>query len=63
MKEEHKGEEEGTTTEETTLKEREGCYDKRRKVKKKTKRRCGTRKLRQISKLRLKNPIRYEMTW
>ena len=63
MEEECKGEEEGATTEEATSREREGCCDIRRKEKKKTKRRCGTRKLCQMSKKRWKDRTRYEMTW
>ena len=42
--EERKGKDEGATTEEATSREREGCCDRRRKERKKTKRMCGTRK-------------------
>ena len=45
MWEENKGEEKGDMIEETTLEEREEYCDKRRKLKKKTRRRHGMRKL------------------
>ena len=61
--EEHKGEEEGATTEDATSSKREGCYDRRKKEKKKTKRRSGMRKPHQISNSRQKDKTRYEMTW
>ena len=52
MEEERKGEEEGAMTKEAASKERGECYDRRRNVKKKTRRRRGTRKLCQFCKLR-----------
>ena len=63
MEEKHKGEEKGVMTYRAASKEREECCDRRRKVKKKKKRRHGTRKLCQISKSRLKDKARDEMTW
>ena len=61
--EEHKGEEEGATTEEGASRKIKGCCDIRRKEKKNTKRRHKMGKIRQMSKPWHKDRMRYGMTW